>query len=518
MTATVELNADKSALVRISGNWPADTKFHIFCRNTKDNQYLGQSGWTPVATPVPAEVVFNDGVFSLHLSADTVAFIKPGSLLIAEDIFIGMTEDFRWPQTVVPVAAPVADAAIPPTLNQPPIATPVPSAAVAATVTTLAPEAPLPPEPQQTDAGQRSRRMGIAAALATGLLVGAGVMYFGMSAKSPVVQTVMAAPSPDLIAREKAVTEKEAALSEREKTTSQAATSTSTASSQIARLEANIRDLNFSLTDRDSRIAALQAQIQNAEKIAAPTPNASATLAAAQIAALAKQRDQLVTSLTEAQAALADTRQKLADREDELKKLQTQSESPVQAAPVPVNSSAADLAALTTERDSLKSTIDSLTLQLSSFSVDKANLQARLDQNEVSLSDLRTQLDAKNAALANAPGPGRAVWGAAVVGRDGSVQSSVNQISEESAIKVSQKSCIAVSGPGCSLVTSFQNTCFAVARTQTGGVKPYNWRSGVNPEWQQSASIAMERCERENHQACKIVFNVCTPDTLSAPE
>lgn len=212
MTAGVTING-RSATVFIPGQWPADTNFHIFCRNTADNLYLGRTGWTAVATSIPADVSWEAGGLTLRFWPEAVPHIKPGSRLVAEDIFISMSEEFRWPHDVEPEAV-VESVLITPDASSSATGSPLDSE------TDVVPDSgtPAPDSPRDSIVPPITRRSTALVALILGLILGSGAMYLLQREPSPVIQTIVAPPSPSLIARESAVTDRENTLSVLEST------------------------------------------------------------------------------------------------------------------------------------------------------------------------------------------------------------------------------------------------------------------------------------------------------------
>ncbi len=503
MTIRVLTNStDGTARVVPSTALPVGEPLRLALFDVRGKRYLTSSGWVKTRKTL-VEVIPTDGDEGFVIAAAAVALIPPGISLLLEEVSINLREQFTWPEPPPAAPAPVAP---------PPLAAVADSKAIAATVETVAAPASTVLEPQKP---KRASPIWVAllAALLLGGAVGAGVAY----ALLP-----QAGASPELIAREKAIRTREA--------------DAATADTRLAMRRADI----------DAKTAAFDANLRKAQS--------GSQSNAMQLAAARSERDAL-------QITLAATQKDLDAQGEQLKTLTNEnnrllapaSQSPQitpASAPIPEATPTADAAALNATIEGLRAqaqsgslqlqnaqnAVTALTAQVEALTRDKkalsdnlsgrdnlvANWSIEREAHLAQIQALQTQIKttegqaevARSSALA---GTGRANWGAASVSSNGSVDTIVNQISPDSAERVAMKLCASRKG-SCSLITNFQNTCFAVARAKSGGVNAGNWREGLNPSWQEAEAIAMDRCEQETGMACRVVINTCTPDQLSKPE
>jgi len=504
MTTQVQIDsANGTARITPSTPLPVGQALRFALFDVRAKRYLTASGWgksrKTLAEITPA--VENEGFV---IDAAVAALIPPGSSLLLEEVSLNLREQFAWPARAQPAPPP-----------------PAPIPAIETREAQAAPEDTLPPSPSTSPEIQKPTRRGRAwLALVVGMALG-GAAGVGLA----LILLPPARPSPELIAREKAVNTREA-----------------NAAATEARLATERADI-------DTKTTAFEASLRKAQS--------SSQSDAVQLAAVRSERDVLQATLAKLQKDFSVQADQLKAQIAENRELQaagseTAKNSPAGAAAAEP-AATADVAALNATIGDLRAQVQAGSLQLQTSRTEIERLAGQVDgltrdkkaltdnlagrdslvanwaiEREAHLAQIQTlqaqlkttaeqMASAKPVALAGTPSADRANWGAASMSSNGSVDTIVNQTSAEFAKSVALKLCASRKG-SCSLITTFQNSCFAMARAKGDGVRPDNWREGVNPSWQEAEAIAMDRCEQETGMACKVVLNTCTPDELSKPD
>lgn len=289
-------------------------------------------------------------------------------------------------------------------------------------------------------------------------------------------------------------------------------------SGQVASLTAEIRKRDEQLAERDAALRDVQAKLAvanvqvDALKLAA-SKSAQADLEKKsleeKVASLTRELDAAAQNLSDREAKLAEAAKKLQDAETRLKAASEQKVASAAQDTTAIDPDAYATEAfkrLEEERDLYAEELKSLTSKFSALQEEKTKLEKEVASLEQKLADPK----------ATASTPGRAVWGATAIDRNGAIYSLQNQLSEQLAQDNVNAICRGKSGGRCQPLAAYSNACISVARFEGEDPANDNYAYFVHRDWKVAAQTARERCESMG-MACTVRFTACSPDSLSKP-
>lgn len=275
------------------------------------------------------------------------------------------------------------------------------------------------------------------------------------------------------------------------------------ARSDLAEREKVLRDVQSKLEVADVQIDALKTMAgKNSEA------NLEKSALEDKIAQLMADLDTATKSAGDSKAKLAELDQKLLETETMLATATSQRETDQQGVAVETASSEAT-SQLRQERDLYAKELKALT---DNFAI----LKAQNDQLEKQIATLKGT--DKGPSVAGTPDATTdTLWGASAIDMSGAIYAVNNQATKASAQANALAKCRNQSDFGCKALTSFQNSCFSVARFQDESPATDNYAFSVDANWKRSAAESLGRCERRGSR-CTVRFTTCSPDSLSKPK
>jgi len=493
----------------------AEARFVLVDNQT--HKFLGADGWDQAQRILSADYDPEAPFLTLRLAGSTTDLVKPGTNLTLHDIANGIEIPFRWPRSA---EAPTE----PPAITTPKVVAPVSS--------------------------RTSAIIGLigVALFAAGL--GAGLLLPqsrsdgpAAAALKPVVQVSgtdagLADREAKVAAEEKSLAAAKAAFAQQQAT---AAAGAVHAESEDAARGDDITKRQEAVTAGENQLAAERKALESdraalkdakaafAQQQAAATPVAAP--AESEDAARGDDVAKRQAALTAAENQLAADRKAFedervaskssqatspaADPSDSEEALRTQIKifgDKISAAKVENDNLArkyADEQALSNTLTDRKRDADKHLAEVQST---LATVTQQLTLSAAQRDDLARQLADVRNKLAAVPAiqPTRAVWAAVAISPNESLYTTGNQVEEKAAIDAAIAMCrYKGKTDHCELVRTFRDECLSLARD---GRNEWSIATG---DWDASREQAQSGCTEKYGGQCRVIYTVCSPDTLS---
>ncbi|MFB2553792.1 DUF4189 domain-containing protein [Ensifer soli] len=507
MAAQVHIDPETGmALISLVGPLPVGQRMKFSLFDAKARKYLTSNGWAS-SRKTFAEVVPETDTAEIMIEPETAQLIAPGTVFVIEEIFIGLRETVTWPKPAKSVPPPVA--------------------ASIAVVTAPTPEISPPPQEDVATPPSEQSRTGrpLWVAVVAGLVIGAGLSYGGLAftgSNAPPQEEAAAIVVEPKTVKNTAPAEDTFAVKELKKMVS---------SLEFKLSQANASDASARkwIDDQKKVIATLQDQIQ-ALRSKAPAP---ATVASAdgnsglkqQAAELRREVVELKMKLLE--KSRSDNDGSAAAIEASQKQLETLNVDRAQLN-ARIDEQVRIIASLRTETTRLKSQLVSPSDVASSgdppttaghqstitaLEQDLATYKAKVEQQEARIAEFeRLQLEQQQSE----PETEEIIvpvdyWLGAAVSSSGSVEVSTGQSSGADAQDAVMDKCQA-GGLRCEFIGFYQNMCFAVARPQGQRIRAANYWYRPGKTAAEARQGALYECNQLSGGQCSIAFTRCASE------
>lgn len=144
---------ETGAVIAVNRPWPLDGDHHFFLQDVRTGRFLGENGWRPVRVTLPASLLAAPSGLELKLGSALAAHIAPDTSLLLADVFRGLRATFHWPSAPAEKAPPPGETRPAPQPQSVEIAPP-PASAMAEPKTTASmgqtgePSGPAPSQPK----------------------------------------------------------------------------------------------------------------------------------------------------------------------------------------------------------------------------------------------------------------------------------------------------------------------------------------------------------------------------------